>query len=118
MKKLLLSICMLIAMTSYSQISKELPGIWKGERSSHYVFVVANEEEKLQFTDVSWREGNILKEVVLDKAEDYIITQIYNPENDWWVSIKYTMIDKNTVQCEFSGDSTNISIYKRQYITN
>ena len=37
MKKLLLSICMLIAMTSYSQISKELPGIWKGESSSYYV---------------------------------------------------------------------------------
>ena len=30
----------------------------------------------------------------------------------------YTMVDKNTVQCEFSGDSDNISIYKRQYITN
>ena len=118
MKKLLLSICILITMTSYSQISKEIQGVWKGENSSYYVLVVANKEEKLQFTDVSWREGNILKEEVLDKAKDYIITQIYNPENDWWVSIKYTMIDENTVQCEFSGDSTNISIYKRQYITN
>ena len=61
MKKLLLSICMLIAMTSYSQISKELPGIWKGKNSSHYVLVVVNEEEKLQFTNVSWEEGNICK---------------------------------------------------------
>jgi len=31
MKKLLLSICILITMTSYSQISKEIQGIWKGE---------------------------------------------------------------------------------------
>ena len=118
MKKLLLSICMLIAMTSYSQISKELPGIWKGEDSSHYVLVVVNEEEKLQFTNVSWEEGNILKEEVLEKEKEHIITQIYNPENDWWVSIKYTMVDENTVKCEFSGDSENVSIYKRQYITN
>jgi len=28
------------------------------------------------------------------------------------------MIDENTVKCEFSGDDTSVSIYKRQYITN
>jgi len=118
MKKLLLSIFILITMTSYSQISKEIPGVWKGENSSYYVLVVVDENEKLQFTNVSWEQGNILKEEVLEKERKYLITQIYNPENDWWVSIKYTMIDENTVKCEFSGDSENVSIYKRQYITN
>ena len=118
MKKLLLSICILFTMTSYSQISKDIQGIWKGEGSSYYVLVVANEEEKLQFANVSWEQGNILKEEVLEKEREHIITQIYNPENDWWVSIKYTMVDENTVKCEFSGDSENVSIYKRQYITN
>jgi hypothetical protein len=118
MKKLLLSICILITMTSYSQISKEIQGVWKGENSSYYVLVVANKEERLQFANVSWEQGNILKEEILEKEKEHIITQIYNPENDWWVSIKYTMVDKNTVRCEFSGDSDNVSIYKRQYITN
>ena len=118
MKKLLLSICILITMTSYSQISKEIQGVWKGERSSYYVVVVGNEEEKLQFIDISWGEGNILKEKIIEKEKKYIITQLYNPKTDWWVSIKYTMIDENTVKCEFSGDSENVSIYKRQYITN
>ena len=118
MKKLLLSICIFITMTSYSQISEEIQGVWKGERSSYYVLVVADEEKKLQFANVSWREGNILKEEVVEKEKKYIITQIYNPKTDWWVSIKYTMVDKNTVQCEFSGDTDNVSIYKRQYITN
>ena len=118
MKKLLLSICILITMTSYSQISKDIQGIWKGEGSSYYVLVVANEEEKLQFANVSWEQGNILKEEILEKEREHIITQIYNPENDWWVSIKYTMVDENTVKCEFSGDSDNVSIYKRQYIIN
>jgi len=118
MKKLLLSICILFTMTSYSQISKDIQGIWKGEDSSYYVLIVANEEEKLQFANVSWEQGNILKEEILEKEREHIITQIYNPENDWWVSIKYTMVDENTVKCEFSGDSENVSIYKRQYITN
>jgi len=118
MKKLLLSICILITMVSYSQISKEIQGVWKGENSSYYVLVVANKEERLQFTNVSWEQGNILKEEILEKEKKHIITQIYNPENDWWVSIKYTMVDENTVKCEFSGDSENVSIYKRQYITN
>ena len=117
MKKLLLSICILITMTSYSQISKEIPGVWKGENSSYYVLVV-NKEEKLVFTNISWVQGNVLKEEVLEKENKYIITQIYNPENDWWVSIKYTMIDKNTVKCEFSGDDNSVSIYKRHYIVN
>ena len=118
MKKILLSIFMLITMTSYSQIGEKLQGIWKGESSSYYVMIVVNKEKKLQFVNVSWERGNILKEEILEKEKEHIITQIYNPENDWWVSIKYTMIDENTVQCEFSGDSTSISIYKRQYITN
>jgi len=118
MKKLLLSICILFTMTSYSQISKDIQGVWKGEGSSYYVLVIANEEEKLQFANVSWEQGNILKEEILEKEREHIITQIYNPENDWWVSIKYTMVDENTVKCEFSGDSENVSIYKRQYITN
>ena len=118
MKKLLLSICMLITMTSYSQISKDIQGLWKSKKSSYYVLVVANEEDKLKFTNVSWSEGNVLKEEILEKEKEYIITQIYNPENDWWVKIKYTMVDENTVKCEFSGDSSNVSIYKRQYITN
>ena len=77
-----------------------------------------------------WTKPEILKEKkenlveifkteeVLEKEKEHIITQIYNPENDWWVSIKYTMVDENTVKCEFSGDSENVSIYKRQYITN
>ena len=72
----------------------------------------------MQFANVSWEQGNILKEEILEKEREHIITQIYNPENDWWVSIKYTMVDENTVKCEFSGDSENVSIYKRQYITN
>jgi len=118
MKKLLLSMCILITMTSYSQISKEIQGIWKGETSSYYVLVVGNEEEKLLFTNVSWERGNVLKEEVLEKENEHIITQIYNPENDWWVSIKYTMIDKNTLKCEFSGDDNSVSIYKRQYLVN
>jgi hypothetical protein len=118
MKKLLLSICILFTMISYSQISKDIQGVWKGEDSSYYVLIVANEEEKLQFANVSWEQGNILKEEILEKEREHIITQIYNPENDWWVSIKYTMVDENTVKCEFSGDSENVSIYKRQYITN
>ena len=118
MKKLLLGICILINTVSYSQISEEIQGVWKGENSSYYVLVVADKDKKLQFANVSWREGNILKEEVVEKEKKYIITQIYNPKTDWWVSIKYTMVDKNTVQCEFSGDTDNVSIYKRQYITN
>jgi len=78
MKKLLLSICILFTMISYSQISKDIQGVWKGEDSSYYVLIVANEEEKLQFANVSWEQGNILKEEILEKEREHIITQIYN----------------------------------------
>ncbi len=78
MKKLLLSICILINTVSYSQIIEEIQGVWKGENSSYYVLVVADEDKKLQFTNVSWQQGNILKEEVLEKEKEHIITQIYN----------------------------------------
>ena len=52
---------MLITMTGYSQIGEKLEGIWIGEKSSYYVMIVSNAENKLKFIDVSWEQGNILK---------------------------------------------------------
>ena len=50
MKKILLSIFMLITMTSYSQIGEKLQGIWKGESSSYYVMIVVNKEKNVNET--------------------------------------------------------------------
>ena len=116
MKKLGL-ILLFIPLISLGQFQEKLAGIWQGEESSsYYVLIVHNKETGLQFLSVSWEEGSILQERIEKEGEDYIITSLYNPDSDWNVKIKYTLLNENEILCEFTGDSENKSVYKRVYI--
>ena len=115
MKKLGL-ILLFIPLISLGQFQEKLAGIWQGERTNYYSLIVHNKETGLQFVSVSWEEGNILQERIEKEGEDYIITSLYNPDSDWNVKIKYTLLNENEILCEFTGDSENKSVYKRVYI--
>ena len=116
MKKLGLILLLFIPLISLGQFQEKLAGIWQGENSSYYSLIVHNKETGLQFVSVSWEEGNILQERIEKEGEDYIITSLYNPDSDWNVKIKYTLLNENEILCEFTGDSENKSVYKRVYI--
>ena len=114
MKKIFFALIFIFSsFSSYSQINDQLQGMWKGEKSSYYVIVLNDKYDNLKFINVSWAEANILNENVIEQDNESVTTGLYNPANGYKVSIKYTMIDENTVQCEFGGGSSNVSIYKR-----
>ena len=98
--------CMLFSVFTYSQIEKQIVGVWKSDTSSYYIMVTHNEKDGLIFTNVSWHEGKSFKEKR---------TRVY--KNKVLSKIKYTFKDNDTMLCEFSGDINKISTYTKRYLS-
>ena len=116
MKNLVLSIIMLFSITTYSQISKDLRGVWKSPESSYYVMVTGNETSGLNFTNVSWASNLVLKETVLKVTDTSVTTSIENTKTNWKVTVVYTKVNKNTIECKFTGSTKQTNTYKRYYL--
>ena len=112
MKKLLLGIFMLVSLTLQANELKDFEGLWKSKESTYYVAIL-HYGDKLEFVDFSFGDGQSIKEEVKEVGENYIITTINYEKNDWNVEIKYTLVDENTIKCEFSGDTDVVNYYKR-----
>ncbi len=112
MKKLLVSIFMFMSVLTYAQEIPGLEGLWKGKNSTYYVAILWD-GDKYTFSNFSFNVGKTAKEIVYEKGEDYIITNIHTQRNKHSVNIKYTVLDKETLLCEFSGSNDNVSEYKR-----
>ncbi len=103
-------------MTTYSQMSKDLRGVWKSPESSYYVMVTGNETSGLNFTNVSWVSNMVLKETVLKVTDTSVTTSIENTKTNWKVTVVYTKVNKNTIECKFTGSTNQTNIYKRYYL--
>tara|TARA_B100002052_G_scaffold293010_1_gene315482 strand:+ start:715 stop:1101 length:387 start_codon:yes stop_codon:yes gene_type:complete len=112
MRKVLF-ILFILPSLSFGQIHESLSGIWKGDRSDYYVMIVYNKVEGFQFSNISFVEGDLLEEKVIEEKEDYIITSLWNPDNGYTAKIKYSVINENQILCEFEGGSTNKTTYRR-----
>ena len=114
MKKLLLGIFMLVSLTLQANDLKYFEGLWKSKESSYYVAVLhKSSTDKFEFVDFSFGDGQSIKEEVKEVGENYIITTINYEKNNWNVEIKYTLVDENTIKCEFAGDTNVVNYYKR-----
>ena len=112
MKKVLI-ILFILPLLSFGQLKESLIGIWKGDRSDYYVMIVYNKVDGFQFSNISFEEGDILEERVIEEKEDYLITSVWNPDNGYNAKIKYSVINENQILCEFEGGSTNKTTYRR-----
>ena len=112
MKKALF-ILFILPLLSFGQLQENLTGIWKGDNSDYYVMIVYNEVDGFQFSNISFVDGDLVKEEVIEEKEDYLITSVWNPDNGYNAIIKYTVINENEILCEFEGGSTNKTTYRR-----
>ena len=78
MKKILF-ILLILPLLSFGQLHQSLTGIWKGERSDYYVIIVYNKVEGFQFSNISFVDGDLLEEKVIEEKENYLITSVWNP---------------------------------------
>jgi len=112
MKKLLISMLMLLSTFTYAQEIPGLEGLWKGEKSTYYVAILWD-GDKYTFSNFSFVTGKTAKEKIYKKGKDYIVTNIYTEKTKHSINIKYTVINEQTILCEFTGSNNNVSKYKR-----
>ena len=103
---------MLVSVLSYAQEVPGLEGLWKSKNSTYYVAILWD-GDKYTFSNFSFYVGKTAKEIIYEKGKDYVITNIYTERNKHSVNIKYTVVDNETLLCEFTGSSDNVSKYKR-----
>jgi hypothetical protein len=109
MKKLLLSIILLVGLTFQAQELSDFEGLWGSDKSTYYIAIMEH-EGKVEFADFSFYQGHSIEEKVLELGDDYIVTKINYKPNDWEVTIKYTFVNEDTLLCEYSG-STDVKVH-------
>ena len=103
---------MLVSVLTYAQEVPGLEGLWKSKNSTYYVAILWD-GDKYTFSNFSFYVGKTAKEIIYEKGKDYVITNMYTERNKHIVNIKYTVVDSETLLCEFTGSNDNVSKYKR-----
>ena len=117
MKKFLLALAMFFTLAiSAQQNNDPWTGIWEEETGDYYVVILNNEEEGYKFASFSFMEQDIVDEYFVSSSEDNLKTKVHNKDNNWNVNLSYTIVDKNTLSVEFSGDHKDTLLYYRKYI--
>tara|TARA_X000001382_G_scaffold113665_1_gene91609 strand:+ start:1898 stop:2263 length:366 start_codon:yes stop_codon:yes gene_type:complete len=114
MKKTILALAMLFSVVTNGQ---EFTGIWQDEGdSSFYIVILYNEDKGYIFNNFSFIEQNTIQEKFVDTGRNVINTVVHNPDNGWRAFCKYTYINRDTIQIEYTGDIRKTSFLHRKKI--
>ena len=103
MKNLLLVVALTITSLSNSQV-KEMEGSWVSETSSYVMTIITNESRPVKVFNTSFSENRVIEEYIVSSDSKSFTTKLQNPENDYYVDIKYVLKDSNTILCYYTGD--------------
>ena len=90
-------------------------GMWLNEGSDYIKTILASEYEVLSVCNTSFEEYKVLTEVILEEGTTSFLTNLYNKENGYKVSIEYTLISTDTISTTYSGDLEGTYILTRLY---
>jgi len=106
---LILTFLLFFSFTSYSQI-EIIEGLWISQQSN-YTTAVFYDKDKFLFKNIG---DDPVKETVIDKGKDFIITNLFNPVNGYMVQVKYTLLKNGNLHSEFSGDWDGVVVWEKQ----
>ena len=109
-----LIIALFITLTSFTAKAQEqFNGIWQSEGTDYLKTILASEYSVLQCYNTSFKEYNVITEKVVVKEKNKFITELYNPDNGYRVTIEYTLINKDSISSKYTGDITGVYGIKR-----
>lgn len=120
MKKILLSIFMLIAMSIQSQTLEEtLPGIYSNDKTDHYVVILHNKNHELH-NDEEWivfsfslNSGTFKKSTIVEKDFNSLKTNLsFKPKWNYEIDETWKIVGKN-VYVKFEGDYNDTQLYNK-----
>ena len=106
----------ILFLTSLSVTAQEsFNGMWLNEGSDYIKTILASKYEVLSVCNTSFEEYKVLNEVILEEGTTSFLTNLYNKENGYKVSIEYTLISTDTISTTYSGDFEGTYILTRLY---
>ena len=113
MKKLLITLALFFTVLT-SKAQEAFEGVWVMEDSSYKTVMLASKYAVVKIINYSFKEDATLNEVILSEADTTMTTSIHNPRNGYTIGMSYTVIDKDTLQCVFTGDENSTVLLKRE----
>ena len=103
MKKLLLLLTLTSTLLSSAQINK-MEGSWVSETSSYVMTIITDDSKPVKVFNTSFSENDFIEEYIVSSNGETFTTKLHNPDNGYYVDIKYILKDSNTMICEYTGD--------------
>tara|TARA_R110000772_G_scaffold48469_2_gene110674 strand:+ start:3609 stop:3968 length:360 start_codon:yes stop_codon:yes gene_type:complete len=103
MKNLLLVLALTTTLLSNAQVNK-MEGSWVSETSSYVMTIITNDSKPVKVFNTSFSENRVIEEYIVSSDSESFTTKLHNPENNYYVDIKYVLKDSNTMLCYYTGD--------------
>ena len=101
------------AESDNSPYSSMFEGFWYSDSTSFNTLITHKSNSDLLTIDsFSFTDNTLVEESVISVSENELNT-ISISENDWSLSIKYSMIDDNSMRADLTGSATVTLIYKK-----
>jgi hypothetical protein len=91
----------------------DLIGYWKPNEKSSQVFFWKDINGKLQLQEICGSTGEPIDLISLKIKKDNIIARTIFIPNHWVTETRYTFKDKNTLECQITGDAETTITYIR-----
>ncbi len=120
MKNLFLALLFnLISITSFSQ--DDFKGWWECKVSEYITMIYTGEYGVSQVMNYNPFNDSYVEEKIIKKNKNTFVTTLFNPENGYFVKIKYKLKDKDNLICKYSGDynkTLRLTRYKFDFLNN
>ena len=113
MKKLLITLALFFTILT-SKAQEAFEGVWAMEGSSYKTVMLASKYAVVKIINYSFISDATLNEIILTQTDTTMTTSIYNPRNGYTIGMSYTVVDKDTLQCVFTGDENSTVLLKRE----
>tara|TARA_R110000782_G_scaffold142732_1_gene235422 strand:+ start:859 stop:1197 length:339 start_codon:yes stop_codon:yes gene_type:complete len=110
MKNSLLLFLVLFSLTAKSQV-KNIKGLWKTS-NSNYTTLISYKLGKFKFTTKGGESK--IKQIVVNKGDDFVTTRIDNLSNGNKRIYKYVLLSNGNLQVTSIGDFKGILIFEKQ----
>tara|TARA_B100000683_G_C12430218_1_gene531403 strand:- start:273 stop:641 length:369 start_codon:yes stop_codon:yes gene_type:complete len=118
MQKIFL-LLILFSTSIYSQ--NNFKGWWQCKVSEYITIISAGEYGVSQVMNYNPFSDSYVEEKIIKKNKNTFVTTLFNPENGYFVKIKYKLKDKNNLICKYSGDyneTLHLTRYKFDFLDN
>jgi hypothetical protein len=90
-----------ISLNTFAQ--KQFEGMWVSEESTHINTILADNNKIIKVFNFSFHEDDVIEETILSQNKNEFVTELYNKENGYRVTIHYKLNKKSNLVCKFSG---------------